>query len=149
MEEQALERRAGAQTTDIERQKKYDLQEIQLARESVQKDRERLIGAPDEEAATTQAALETTGYDTLEGLPSATELARLRAERNVPVYSPTALTELGEERKRAEESRRQELIADTRTTRQAEAEATRKKILADAAKKNKELGAYFANSYLS
>lgn len=149
MEEQALERRAGAQATEAERRRKYELQEIELARESVRKERERLIGAPEEEAATTGAALATTGYGSLAELPSATELARLRAERNIPVYSPTALTELEEERKRAEESRRQELIGETRATRQAEAEATRKKILAEAAERSKGLRNYFAHNYLS
>jgi len=146
MEEAALERRAGAKETDIERQKKYDLQEIQLARESVQKERERLIGTPEGEAGTTQAALGTTGYGALGELPSEAELARLRAERDIPLYSPTDLTELGEKRRLAEESRRRELISETEAERAVRAETIKKDVISEAVKKNKDLAYHFRNS---
>lgn len=137
LEEAGIERRAGEAEVEEKREVKYDLQRISLARESAEKERVRKIGTPEEEAVTTGAALGTLGYGRIEELPSRTEIARRRGEEPVTTYKPEALIETEEERKRAIESRRMELVAQTRAEREQEKQALRTKTVSELARKYK------------
>lgn len=149
METGAIERRAEQARTEAETGRKYDLKRIALARESAERERIRQIGGPGEEADTTEAALATTGYGSLEELPSEAELARLRSERNQTVYRPEALTDIEEERKRAIESRRMELETQEEAIRRQRREQLKKQTLADLARDKKRYGSAILGSYLA
>ena len=142
LEEAALQRRAGTATTTAETAKKYDLQTISLARESAEQERVRKIGAPAETAATVAGARGTLGLAEGTGLPSEAEVARLRAERNITLARPEALTNLGEEQKKATESRKLTLQAEEESIRQREYDAQRKNINAEIAKNRSKLSGY-------
>ena len=123
------------------------MERIALARESSAKERIRKIGTTEEEAATTAGALGTTGYEDLDALPSEEELARQRAERDTTIYSPTALTELGQRRFEAKESRARELETTEIGVKEQEYQANIKKYLAEQAGKRPKLGSSLTNLY--
>jgi len=134
-EREAIERRAGAVETKAQTGAKYDLQRVALARKAAEQERVRRIGTAGQEAATIQEALGTAGLTGLGELPSLAEMARRRGVEPTTIYRPEALTELTEEQRRAEESRRMELEAEEKGLRATEYEALKKKTLADMAGK--------------
>jgi len=134
-EKQAIERRAGAAETRVQTGAKYDLQRVALARKAAEQERIRKIGTPEQEAATTQAALGTVGLAGMEQLPSLAELARRRGAEPTTIYKPEALTALTEEQRRAEESRRMEFEAEEKALRAQEYETLKRKTLSDLARK--------------
>lgn len=105
-EETTLARRAETARTTTQTAYKYNLQNIAAAREAIQKEKARYLGTPEQQAATTQAALGRAGISSLAELPSEAEIARRRGEEPFTLYRPESLTELEEERKRATESRK-------------------------------------------
>jgi len=134
-EKQAIERRAGAAETRAQTGAKYDLQRVALARKAAEQERIRKIGTPEQEAATTQAALGTVGLAGMEQLPSLAEMARRRGAEPTTIYKPEALTALTEEQRRAEESRRMEFEAEEKALRAQEYDILKRKTLSDLAKK--------------
>ena len=131
-EEAAITAQAGRQQTVAETAKKYDIQQIQLAREAAARDRAAKIGAPTETATTEQQALGTLGLTEMNQLPGRAqiEMARGTEARNITTYRPEALTALSEEQLKAQESRKQELQTEELALRQQEYEKQRQKILA-------------------
>ena len=142
-EQQAVERSAGAEETSLETGQKFDLERIALARQTVQRQREQQLGTASQEAETTSGALGTLGLSDMGQLPSETELARQRAERNTSVYRPEALTDLGEEKSRAVESRKLSLQGEELSARQQREQAERNKIQSQISKKKTQLSTYF------
>ena len=147
MEEAEITRAAGYQTGEAERKAKFDLQTIALARKSVEDERLRQLGTPEQEAATTASALQTAGLGNLGALPSEEQMALSRAQNPYTAYKPEALTDLTEEQKRAVESRKLELQAEELAIRQANYEAQKKKILAEQVKEHANLSDYIYGSY--
>lgn len=145
MEEQAIQRRADTATTEANTTAKYDLASIQQARQAAEAERIRRIGTPDQTAATTTALRGTLGLADGAALPSDTEIARQRADRNVTVARPEDLTTLGEQKKQAVESRRQSLIADEQAIRQQQELAKRQSITASMAAKQRQLNMTLSN----
>ena len=133
-EKEAIERRAGAAETETQTAAKYDLQKIALARKSAEQERVRKIGAPGQEAATTQAALGTAGLAGMGELPSLAEMARRRGAEPTTIYRPEALTELTEEQRRAGEAQAMEFETEEKAIRASEYDILKKKTLADLAK---------------
>ena len=141
-EKEAITRRAGVATAEEEAGAKYDIERITLARESAQRERVRRLGTPEEEQQTEAGALGELGYTGMGELPSAAEIERARAERNITTYRPEALTDITEEEKKAIESRKLTLQQETLAQREAAESAERKKIEADIAKKKREAAMY-------
>lgn len=140
LELQRLQRRTEAEATRVETGRKYDVENIRLAREKAEQDRIRQIGDPGQTAATRAAARETAGLGVGEELGSVTEVERLRKERAItPVFDKTRITDLEEERRKGVESRKQELQAGELAPREQEREFQREKVLATAAQKRREL----------
>jgi hypothetical protein len=75
-------------------------------------------------------------------IPSETELARQRAERNITVYRPEALTDIEEERSKGIESRKLTLQQEEIAARERREAAERQKIMTERAKKYAELSRY-------
>jgi len=142
-EQQAVERSAGVKETSLQTGQKFDLERIALARQAVAQQRERQLGTASQEASTTTGALGTLGMTDINQLPSETELARQRAERNVQVYRPSALTDLGEEKSRSIESRKLTLQGEELAAKQQQEQAQRNKIYSDISKKKTQLSTYF------
>jgi hypothetical protein len=110
LELQAMERRAGAEKTQLESAKKYNIEQIKLARQAAEQERTRILGTPEQQAQTKSAALATTGYSDISKIPSRTELEAQRTARGVtPIYDRSALTNLTEEKTRAIEGTKLEL----------------------------------------
>lgn len=140
LELQASERRAQAESTQLESSKKYNIEQIKLARQAAEQERTRMLGTPEQQAETRSAALATTGYSDISQLPSATELEAQRTARGTtPLYDRSALTDLGEERKRAIESTKLELENQRKAEKEQEYEKQRQKLLADRALKYSQL----------
>ena len=127
LEEQALTRRAETKETEFERERKYDLEAVQLARQDAEQRRVRLLGTPEEAAATEAAARETAGF-TGAGLPGETEITRLREERGISTRAPSELTALSRERRYGEEATAQELQADELARKKQEYSLIRQKL---------------------
>ncbi|HUV71649.1 MAG TPA: hypothetical protein VMW25_01435 [Clostridia bacterium] len=113
-----------------------------MARESAQRERVRRLGTPEEEQRTEAEALAELGYTGVGELPSAAEIERARAEKNITTYRPEALTDIAEEEKKAIESRKLTLQSEVLAQREAEEAAQRKIIEADIAKKRREAALY-------
>lgn len=141
LEQSIIERQAQAQQTAVETAKKYNIDQISLARKAAEEQRIRKIGTPSEVASTTAQALQTTGLSDINQLKSPEELARLRVERGInPLMaqgntSDTNLAELSAEKTKAGFATQQELQADELARRQAEYGAQITKIKAEQAKK--------------
>jgi len=136
LEEQEIERRAQTEITGLETTKKYNLEQVQLARKAAEDERIRRIGSPEEAEATKKQAFGTLGITGYEGLKSPEELARQRTERGIsPITDQTTLTDLESERIRAQQATGQELQADELARREAEYGAQIRKIEAERAKK--------------
>jgi len=127
LEEQALLRRSEAKETAFERERKYDLEAVKLARQDAEQKRVRLLGTPEEAAATEAAARETAGY-TGAGLPGETEIQRLRQERGVTPATPLQLSDLSRERRLGEEATAQEMQAEEEAIRAQEYNLIREKL---------------------
>lgn len=135
------ENRAEREQTRAETGQKYDLQKIALARQQAEQERIRKIGDTSQTQQTIGALEQSSGLN-YGNLASEAELARQRAERNIPVYSPTALTDIEEERKRAVESRKLTLQDEAKAIKDQQAQAERQKIQNEIARKQRELN-YF------
>jgi len=142
IEKANVERAAATREKAVETRAEYSIESIKLAREGAQRERVRRLGTAEEEAATEASALGTLGYDEAGDLPSTAELAQSRAERNISVYKPEALTDLTEEEKRAIESRKLTLQEETLAQKKEKELAQRRKIEASVAKKQRELSLY-------
>uniref|UniRef100_A0A6M3L0L3 Uncharacterized protein n=1 Tax=viral metagenome TaxID=1070528 RepID=A0A6M3L0L3_9ZZZZ len=142
MEEQALQRRAGAKQTSAETAKKYDLQTIALARQSAEQERVRRIGTPDQTLSTETAARGTLGMVEGQSLPSDVERARLQSERNISLATPEQLTDSEEERKKAIESRKLTLQGEEEKIRYAQQAAQNKIIQSKMNDTKLKLGIY-------
>ena len=142
MEKGEIVRRAGTATTQAETSAQYSIDKITLAREGAQRERVRKLGTAEEEAGTEEKALGELGYTGIGDVPSVAEIERARADRNISVYRPEALTDITEESKRAIESRKLTLQQETLAQRQTQEEAERKKIQAEIAKKQREAARY-------
>ncbi len=147
-EKAGIERRAAQQQAEAETARKYDLQAVSLAREAAEKERARRLGTAEEEATTTSAALGTLGLSDLAQLPSEAEIARRRGEYTGRIYTKEALTDIGEEEKRATESRRMELAEEERAIRQQEAKRARERKVSELAQKYKRVAPSLLQSYL-
>jgi len=141
-EEATIERRAGTDITQAETSAKYDLENITLARESAQRERVRKLGTPEEESSTQGKALAELGYTGIDELPATAEIDRARTERNITTYRPGALTDITEEQKRAEESRKLTLQSEELVQRREKELSQRKKIESEIAKKQREVSLY-------
>ena len=149
LEQQAIERRAASAETGARTTYKYNLEDIQQARKAVEEARNRKIGTPDQTLSTVNQLRGTLGYnpatssnDLFTGMPSREEELRLRAERNQPVYSPTALTNLGEEKMKAIESRKLNLQGDELAVRREAYRNRRQSILNRIADQRARLSSY-------
>jgi len=138
MEESAIERGAGVEEETAKREQKYDLERVTLARETAEKERVRRIGTTEEAAATEASAEGVLGGE----LGSRAEALRARSERNIPIYSPTAATDLEERRKQAVESRKQELQETELAARKQQETRERQKILTSMARTQRQMGLY-------
>ena len=136
-----IERKSEAESARVTTQKKYDVENIRLAREKAEQDRIRKIGDPGQTAATRAASRETLGLGEGEELGSVAEVQRKRDERDItPLTGRESLfTELEEKRRIAIESRKQELQAGELAPREVERGFQRDKILSEAARKRSEL----------
>jgi len=139
MEMAAVTRRADQATTEASTVAQHSKEQVVLARQQAEAERVRRIGAPEATATTAAAARTTAGYAPNAALPSDVELLRQRAERNITTYKPTALTDLTEEQKLAEESRRQQLLKEEESIRQQSYQTSYQKILNQMAQKQREL----------
>ena len=140
MEEAAIQRKAQAETTGVQTQEKYNLQNIALARQAAEQARIRKIGTPSEVASTQSAAMQTAGLNDIGQLKSPGELARLRAERGIsPSDDRTQLTSLEGQRQRAGVATQQELQADELARRQQEYGSQIDKIKAEQARKASQI----------
>ncbi|MCR4330015.1 MAG: hypothetical protein NUV65_05745 [Candidatus Roizmanbacteria bacterium] len=138
----SVERSAGAAQTRLETGQKFDIERIALARKTVQTQRERQLGTQTQEDATTSGALGTLGLTGMDQLGSEAELQRQRAERNTQIYKPTALTDLGEEKSQAIESRKLTLQGETLDAKQQQEAAQRSKILSEISKQKAKIGVF-------
>ena len=142
MEESIIQRKAEANTTQLETAKKYTIDQVALARKAAEEQRIRKIGTPSEVASTTASALETTGLQDINQLQSPEEIARLRAERGIkPSFDNTQLPELQAEQQKAGFATQQELQADELARREATYGASITKIKAEQAKKATQISA--------
>jgi len=140
----AIERRSQEERTGLEREQKYDLERIKLARQSAEQERVRRIGTPVGAEETRGAARDTLGLGLGETLGSEEELLRQRGERGITPLrdAGTRLSTLEEQRGERVLSRSGEYEKDELAIRDAEYTAQRKKILAEQAKKEKSLSSY-------
>lgn len=134
-EEGTIKRRAAQAETEAETARKYDLQEIALAREQAEKERVRKLGTPSELEETRGELVETAGYDSYGDVPSDIEILRRRAERDITPYRKEELTDLEERQREAEESRRRELREEEMVLRQKEYQKALQKKAADLGEK--------------
>jgi hypothetical protein len=138
-----VERKAQVAATGEEVSKKYNLEQIRLARESAQQARTRQIGAPVETEQTKQSALNELGYTNMGQLPSTEELQRQRMARQTsPLYDKTAVTDLERQRLGDVESTNLELQKQREAENTAAYEKQRQKLLADKAAKASQLGTF-------
>lgn len=143
LELQNIQQRSQQQAQALETGKKYDLEQIQLAREAARNRRISTIGTPEERQRTEEEALGTLGYGNISQLPSDIEIERQRTERGVsPIYNKNVLDDLSEERRKAELSRAGELESDELAIRDAAYDRQREKILAQRASKARSLASY-------
>lgn len=140
MEEQAIERSTASNIEAVELNKKYTLEQIQLARRAAEEERARRIGGTTEADLTKKNAMNTLGINDYSQLGSAEEIARRRTERGLsPIYDKNVLSNLEAEKIRARESTAQELQSDELARRNQEYTSQRDKILAERAKKASQL----------
>ena len=139
METGTIEAQAARRQTDVETARKYDLDQIRLAREASERDRAARIGAPE-----TREALETTGLTDISqlGSRSAVELARKGEARDITTYRPEALQGLEEQRLKGVESRKLEFQEEELSIREQEYQRKRQKVLADKAAAQSRLSTY-------
>ena len=139
MELQTIADRYGREQLQTETARKYDIDQIRLARESAERERQARIGAP-----ATQQALDTLGLSDISqlGPKTAIEQARLAPQRNVDIYKPGSLLDLEEERRKAVVSRKLDSQAEELALRDEERNIQRQKILADKAAAQSRLSAY-------
>ena len=143
-----IERGAQAQTTTAETTQKYNIEQIQLARQAAEQARVRAIGTPAEVDYTKQQAMQTAGITDPTQLKSPQELARLRAESGVVSETDASkLTELEAEKLRAREATAQELQAGELGIKEAQYGMTRDQILAERAKKAAQVAALNPRGY--
>ena len=143
LELDSVGRRAEEQETELGREKKFDLQQIQLAREAAQNRRIEAIGTPEEKTKTEQEALGTLGYESAGQLGSDAEIAQQRTKRGItPSYNKYAMTDLEEKRRLGVESRKLELQEGELARRNQEYDMQRKNIMSERARKAKELQTY-------
>lgn len=138
-----IQERAQEQQTELETTKKYNLENIRLAREAAQQRRINAIGTPEERLQTEQKALSTLGYENMGQLPSDVAWEQRTGTLGyTPLYNKSVLSDLEEERLKSVESRKQELQAGELGRREQEYEQRRKKLLADRAEKASKLNKY-------
>lgn len=145
MELDSINRQEQEALTQAETSKEYNLENIRLAREAAQNKRERLIGAPQQTDAMKSEALTRLGYSDMGQLPSETEIMELRNSRGIsPIFSGGVekLNDLEAERRKALEGRSQELQQNELAVREQQAEAERKRILAQRAEKASKLNTF-------
>jgi hypothetical protein len=143
LELQALERKTGAAQTAEETAKKYNLEQIKLARQAAEAERTRILGSPEQQEQTRSAALATTGYSDISQLPSETELQAQRTARGVsPIYDRSVLTDLESQRLADIESTKLELENQRKAEKEQEYERQRQKLLADRAAKYSQISGY-------
>lgn len=134
-----IAQRAEERQTELETGKKYDLENIRLARESAQQRRIQQIGTPEETERMKQDAMSLTGGP----IGPQADIATQRAERGIaPIYNKQALTDLEEERRNSVLSRQQELQNTELDIRNQEYNKQREQILAERAKKASQLKNY-------
>lgn len=137
----SLQNKYQQQQTELERNKKYDLEQVQLARQSAEQNRIRQIGAPADAEALANSARNTIGGD----VGSYADVMAQRNERGItPMYSgqDVALRNLEEDKGTRVLSRAGEYQSDELAAREAEYGASIDKILAEQAKKQKQLQSY-------
>ena len=139
MEEESLVRRYGQKQTEAETAQKYDLDRIALARQQVEAERINKLGTAEEQAAVEANLRDTLGLAEGEAAPSDLEMAQRRAQANITVHKQEDLTDLNEREREARESKRIELEKTETTTRERQLEEQRRAILAEQAKKQREL----------
>jgi len=135
--------RSEEQQAQLETGKRFNLDNIRLAREAAQQRRIDLIGTPDERAQEQQDSLSTLGYESIGQLPSDAEW-NYRSDNTgyTPLYDRSKLTDLEEQRRTATLSRAGEYEEGELGRRDYEYEQSRKQILAERAKKAKSLNSY-------
>lgn len=113
LERQKIEQRAANQTTNTQREAKYDLERIRLARESAQRERELKFGDAGKEAQMLEESSATLGLQPGQAL-SAAEIQKRRLDRGTTaIYNPEeAQSKLEENRKLKEEETRLSLERD-------------------------------------
>lgn len=126
--------------TGLETDKKYNLEQITMAREAAERDRIAKIGTPEQVASLTNDARTTLGLQEGQDIGSAVQVQADRANRNIPIYNPTDLTTLNEQRTTAVESRNQELQSNELAVREQREKANREKILGELAYQRSRLG---------
>jgi len=143
MELSTVQRRTQAEQTAAETARKYDLEQIKLARETAQKERATKIGTP-EQTAVAETARTELGLQPGQELGSKAEIeyARSQPGRNISVYKPEVLTDLEEERRKAVESRKIELQTGELGIKEQQEKLARQKIEAERARKYAELSSY-------
>lgn len=138
-----IQRRAEAEGTRVSTERKFDVENIKLAREKAEQDRIRRIGDPGQTAATREASRETLGLGEGENLGSVAEIERQRTERGInPVFDKNKVTDLEEDRRKAVESRKLELQAGELAPREQERDFQRDKTLSALSAKREELKRY-------
>ena len=120
--------RAKTQTTTSQ---KFNLERIKLARETVQKERERQIGTEGETVSTIDKLNTTLGVQQGGTIGDRASVLEARAGRNVSTARPEDLTNITEERKRAIESRKLNLQADELAIRRQKEADARTKIMSE------------------
>ena len=134
-----IQQRSQEQQTELDTARKYDIENIRLARESAQQRRIQQIGTPEETERLKQDAMSLTGGP----IGPQADLARQRAERGIaPIYNTQALTDLEEERRGRVLSRHQELQDTEKAIRDETFNKQREQILAERAKKQSQLKNY-------
>lgn len=127
-DERIIQESGQRDVTQAETAKKYDLQKVALARENIQNERNRFLGTDSQQADTISGIKDTLGVSDVNNIGSEAEIIRQRADRNTQVYSPTAMTDLEEERKRAVESRKLSLQDEELSARREQANLEANKI---------------------
>lgn len=139
MEEQNLLRQYGSQQTKVEIAKKYDLQNIQLARQQAEAERLNKIGTPEQQEVARAQLRQTLGIAEGQAEPSDLEMAQRRASNDITVYKPEELNRLAEERAIREESRFGEMRVNEEEQLRLQREEQRRYLEAEKAKKQREL----------
>jgi hypothetical protein len=126
----ALKERSAEEATSLETSKKYNLEQIKLARESSQKRRIQSIGTPEETEAQKAAARDTLDLKAGESLGSRAEIEAGRTGRDVSPLKNAAQRRKDLETDRLErvESRRGELISDESAIKKREYDAKLRKL---------------------